>query len=226
MVSIAIDGPSGAGKSTLARMLAQHLEYLYVDTGALYRTVGIAALRQGVNPKNEAAVAALLPQLELSLVYKDGAQRMQLCGEDVTEQIRQERVGMAASDVSAHGAVREWLLSTQRSLAQHNNVVMDGRDIGTVVLPAAEIKIFLTADVEKRAARRWKELQDKGSNASYETVLQDIKNRDHNDTNRPIAPLKQAEDAALADTTELDLQQSFELLLRIAEEKLQGGSEC
>lgn len=220
MISVAIDGPSGAGKSTLARRLAADLGYVYVDTGAMYRAIGLYASRQGADLHDEAAVAALLPQIRLDIRLVDGTQHVYLNGEDVSEAIRAEAIGMAASAVSAHGAVRAFLLETQRSLAAGQNVLMDGRDIGTVVLPHATVKIFLTASPEARARRRCLELRQKGKNADYETVLADIRRRDEQDTNRPIAPLRQAEDAIRIDTSEIDFDQSFELLKRTIREHL------
>ena len=220
MISVAIDGPSGAGKSTLARRLATDLGYVYVDTGAMYRAIGLYASRQGADLHDEAAVAALLPQIRLDIRLVDGTQHVYLNGEDVSEAIRAEAIGMAASAVSAHGAVRAFLLETQRSLAAGQNVLMDGRDIGTVVLPHATVKIFLTASPEARARRRCLELRQKGKDADYETVLADIRRRDEQDTNRPIAPLRQAEDAIRIDTSEIDFDQSFELLKRTIREHL------
>lgn len=220
MISVAIDGPSGAGKSTLARRLAADLGYVYVDTGAMYRAIGLYASRQGADLHDEAAVAALLPQIRLDIRLVDGTQHVYLNGEDVSEAIRAEAIGMAASAVSAHGAVRAFLLETQRSLAAGQNVLMDGRDIGTVVLPHATVKIFLTASPEARARRRCLELRQKGKDADYETVLADIRRRDEQDTNRPIAPLREAEDAIRIDTSEIDFDQSFELLKRTIREHL------
>ena len=220
MISVAIDGPSGAGKSTLARRLAADLGFVYVDTGAMYRAIGLYASRQGADLHDEAAVAALLPQIRLDIRLVDGTQHVYLNGEDVSEAIRAEAIGMAASAVSAHGAVRAFLLETQRSLAAGQNVLMDGRDIGTVVLPHATVKIFLTASPEARARRRCLELRQKGKDADYETVLADIRRRDEQDTNRPIAPLRQAEDAIRIDTSEIDFDQSFELLKRTIREHL------
>lgn len=220
MISVAIDGPSGAGKSTLARRLAADLGYVYVDTGAMYRAIGLYASRQGADLHDEAAVAALLPQIRLDIRLVDGTQHVYLNGEDVSEAIRAEAIGMAASAVSAHGAVRAFLLETQRSLAAGQNVLMDGRDIGTVVLPHATVKIFLTASPEARARRRCLELRQKGKDADYETVLADIRRRDEQDTNRPIAPLRQVEDAIRIDTSEIDFDQSFELLKRTIREHL------
>lgn len=212
MVSVAIDGPSGAGKSSMARRLAAELGYTYVDTGAMYRAVGLYALRAGKDPADNAAVEALLPQVHLDILLKDGTQHVLLNGEDVSAAIRAEEVGMAASAVGANPAVRAFLLDTQRSLAKSRDVLMDGRDIGTVVLPDATVKIFLTASPEARAQRRFAELQAKGEQADFETVLADIRRRDDQDTHRAAAPLRQAEDAVLVDTSELDIEQSFALL--------------
>lgn len=212
MISVAIDGPSGAGKSSLAKRLAKELGYLYVDTGAMYRSIGLYVKRAGADTKNAAAVEALLPSIRLELKYVDGAQRVLLCGEDVSEAIRAEEIGMAASDVSAHPAVRRFLLDTQRNMALTHDLLMDGRDIGTVILPNATVKIFLTASPEARAKRRMLELQQKGQPADYETVLEDIRQRDWQDTHRETAPLKQAEDAVLVDTSDLDFEESFAAL--------------
>lgn len=219
-VAIAIDGPSGAGKSTLAKGLAEELGYLYVDTGAIYRTVALAALKQGVSPEDPEAVLALLPALVITMGYaQDGLQHMYLQGEDVTDAIRQHAVSQAASQVSALAGVRDFLLEMQRKLAREQNVVMDGRDIGTVVLPQADVKIFLTAQPEARARRRYEELKQRGQEAEFEQILADVIARDTRDINRPTAPLKQAEDALLLDTTELDLAQSKEALLNLVKEK-------
>lgn len=212
MISIAIDGPSGAGKSSLAKRLAAELGYVYVDTGAMYRAIGLYTLRAGQNTKDAAAVAALLPDIHLDIRPGQGAQQILLNGEDVTETVRREQVGMAASDVSAHPAVRAFLLETQRALAARSNVLMDGRDIGTVVLPDATVKIFLTATPEARAQRRLAELQAKGQAADYATVLADIRLRDDQDTHRAVAPLRQAADAVLLDTSAIGLEESYALL--------------
>ena len=215
MISVAIDGPSGAGKSTLAKRLAKELGYLYVDTGAMYRSIGLFALRQGVDPRDEAAVTALLPRIQIELRYVNGAQRVLLCGEDVSEAIRAENVGMATSAVSAHPPVRAFLLELQRGMARTHDILMDGRDIGTVILPNATVKIFLTASAEARADRRFKELQEKGVDTDYQTVLEDIRRRDYQDSHRATAPLRQAEDAVLVDTSELDLEQSFQAMKKL-----------
>ena len=220
MISIAIDGPSGAGKSTIARMVAKDLGYLYVDTGALYRTIGLYAVRKGVDPEDENGVSALLPELDIRLTHENGVQQVYLLGENVSEEIRRPEMSKAASNVSRHPTVRAYLLETQRKLARENNVLMDGRDIGTVVLPDAQVKIFLTASAEKRAERRYKEQIAKGDHSqTYEQVLEAVIQRDYNDSHRAIAPLKQAEDAVLADTSELDLAQSVQLVKEIIRDK-------
>lgn len=219
--SIAVDGPSGAGKSTMARKIAQALGYLYVDTGAIYRALGLFALRQGVSPDDEQAVAGLLPGAGIRMSYgEDGIQRMYLNEEDVTGAIRAPEVSAAASLVSAHPQVRAFLLDMQRDLAKAGNVIMDGRDIGTVVLPDADVKIFLTASAEDRARRRLAELLERGEQTNLETVLSDIVERDRRDSTRSAAPLRRAEDALLADTTDKSLEESFEMLLRTIQEKL------
>ena len=214
MISIAIDGPSGAGKSSLAKTLAKDLGYVYVDTGAMYRSIGLYAVRAGVDPHDADAVAALLPKIRLDIRLLDGAQHIYLNGEDVSDAIRAENIGMAASAVAAHPAVRTFLLDTQRGLAASQNILMDGRDIGTVVLPNATVKIFLTASAEARAQRRAKELAEKGQPADFATVLADIQQRDYQDSHRAVAPLKQAADAILVDTSDIGLQESFDLLKR------------
>lgn len=219
-ISIAIDGPSGAGKSTLAKSVSQTLGYLYVDTGAIYRTIGYGVYRKGADPKDGAAVAALLPEFEIGLSYgDDGLQHMTLNGQDVTEQIRLPEISMYASGVSAHPAVRAHLLEMQRKLAREHNVVMDGRDIGTVVLPDATVKIFLTASVEERARRRCRELEQRGTPETYDRVLVEMRQRDYDDSHRAAAPLKQAADAVLLDTTHLDFAGSRQALLDIIRER-------
>ena len=221
--SVAIDGPSGAGKSTLAKRLAEALGYLYVDTGAIYRTVGLQAFRTGADPSDPAAVIPLLQDIQIRLAYgEDGLQHMYLNGEDVTAEIRRHEISAYASGVSAIPEVRAFLLEQQRGLAEEHDVVMDGRDIGTVVLPDADVKIFLTAAPEARARRRWLELKERGQETAFETVLRDVLERDERDTSRAAAPLRQAEDAVLADTTEKDLEQSLALLMHIVKEHLQA----
>ena len=219
--SIAVDGPSGAGKSTMARMVARALGFLYVDTGAIYRTLALFALREGAAPADAQAVAGLLPRAGIRMGYgEDGGQRMYLNGEDVTEAIRTPEVSAAASQVSAHPQVRAFLLDMQRDLAKTGNVIMDGRDIGTVVLPDADVKIFLTASAEDRARRRLAELLERGEQIRFDTVLSDITERDRRDSTRSAAPLCQAEDALLVDTTDKSLEESFALLLQTIQEKL------
>ncbi len=212
MISVAIDGPSGAGKSSMARRLAADLGYTYVDTGAMYRAIGLYVRRAGADTKDPAAVEALLPRIQLDIRLQDGAQHILLNGEDVTEAVRAEEIGMAASDVSAYPAVRSFLLDTQRNLAASRDVLMDGRDIGTVVLPNATVKIYLTASADARARRRLAELLEKGKQTDYATVLADIEQRDYQDTHRAVAPLRQAEDAILVDTSDIGIEESFALL--------------
>ena len=215
-IRVAIDGPSGAGKSTLARSAAARLGYLYVDTGAIYRTIGCAAARRGIDPGDQAAVVAMLPDLSIRLTYgEDGLQHMALNGEDVTGEIRLPEVSRYASLVSAYPEVRAYLLEMQRQLAREHSVIMDGRDIGTVVLPDAEVKVFLTASAAERARRRMLELEQRGTPEPYEDILRAIEERDWNDTHRAAAPLRRAEDAVVLDTTDLDFAQSEEALLDI-----------
>ena len=221
MMNIAIDGPSGAGKSTLSRMLAQKLGYLYIDTGAMYRAVGLYAVRRGVRGKDNVfarGVEALLPEIRLDLRHTPQGQRVLLNGEDVTEAVRQPEISRVASRVSAIPAVRAFLLERQRHLARRHDVVMDGRDICTVVLPRAQLKIFLTASAEDRARRRTEELRQKGTPADYSQVLADMVARDRQDTERAIAPLRAAADAVRLDTTGLEIAQSFEKLCAIVGE--------
>lgn len=221
-VSVAIDGPSGAGKSTIARVLAKELGFIYVDTGALYRTVGYAVLQKGIDSKDAAGVEALLPDITVSMGYVDGEQRVFLNGEDVSGKIRTPEVSMAASVTSAMPPVREFLFRLQQDTARTNNVIMDGRDIGTVVLPFADVKIFLTASAEDRAQRRFLELQEKGMDVVYEDVLKDMKERDYNDSHRAAAPLKPADDARLIDTSGNTLEQSIALLKQVIVDTLKG----
>ena len=220
MVSVAIDGPAGAGKSTLARRLAAELGYIYVDTGAMFRTIGLYALRAGKDPKDNEAVNALLPEISLKFAFIEGEQHIYLNGEDVSTAIRTEEVGMAASAVGANPEVRAFLLGMQRDMAKTQDVLMDGRDIGTVVLPDATVKIFLTASPEARATRRWKEYQQKGVEVSYEEVLADVRQRDYQDTHRAAAPLRQADDAQLLDTSEINFEQSLEAMKKMIVEKV------
>ena len=219
--SIAVDGPSGAGKSTLAKALARELNIIYVDTGAIYRTIGLEVFKRGLDPKNEAEVSAILPELSIRMEYEDdGLQHMFLNGEDVTADIRLPSISLYASDVSALPAVRAFLLEMQRELARRNCVIMDGRDIGTVVLPDAEVKIYLTASAEERAKRRFLELAARGAGKTYQEVLEEQRLRDDNDMHRAIAPLKPAEDSVIVDTTELDFEQSKQAVLSIIRERV------
>lgn len=218
--NIAIDGPSGAGKSTLARRLAAKLGFIYVDTGALYRAIALSMLCR--NAETEEQIIGSLPELDVTLQYIDGEQHVFANGEDVSGLIRTPEVTMKASSVSAIPEVRKYLFDLQQNLARENSVVMDGRDIGTVVLPNADVKIFLTASPEKRAMRRWLEMQEKNIvGQTYEEVLADVIRRDEQDMNREIAPLKQADDAILVDTSDLNLEESEKLLLKVCKENLE-----
>ncbi len=220
IINIAIDGPAGAGKSTIAKTASKELGFIYVDTGALYRTVGLNALRLGKDTKSAEDVVPTLDGLNVSLRFVDGEQRVFLGEEDVSTAIRQNEVSMAASNVSAIPAVRDFLFELQRDIARKNSCIMDGRDIGTVVLPDAQIKIYLTASAEARADRRFKELTEKGQVVEYDVILKEIKERDYQDMNREIAPLKQADDAVLVDTTELTLPQAIDAVLNTIKERL------
>ena len=219
--SIAIDGPSGAGKSSMAKAVAKKYNFIYVDTGAIYRTVGLAAHRRGISCSDEAKVAKILPELRIEMKYDDkGEQRMYLDSEDVSSDIRLPEISICASDVSALPAVRAFLLEMQRSMARTNSVIMDGRDIGTVVLPNADIKIFLTASSSERARRRLLQLKEKGINEDFDKVLKEIEYRDQQDSSRDIAPLKPADDAVIVDTSDIDFDGTVALLSSIIEEKL------
>jgi len=220
LISAAIDGPVGAGKSSIARTAAKRLGFIYVDTGALYRAVGLFCHRNGVDMSSAEDIAAQLPQIHPEIRLIDGVQHIYLNGGDVSEEIRLPEISMAASAVSAVPAVRAALLDMQRAIARENNVIMDGRDIGTVVLPDAQVKIFLTAAPEIRAKRRYDELCAKGVQTTFEEVLADLNKRDYDDSHRAVAPLKQAEDAVLADTSGLDFDQSCDLVCSIIREKL------
>ncbi len=219
-INIALDGPSGAGKSTIAKAVAAKLEYIYVDTGAMYRSVACYMVTKGISPEDKDAVIAALPEIDIRLEYKEGAQQVILNGENVSDRIRTPEISMAASTTSAYPEVRSFLFDLQQNMAKEHDIIMDGRDIGTVVLPNADVKIFLTAAAEERAKRRFKELQEKGDPSTYEEVLKDIQQRDYNDTHRETAPLKKAEDAVEVDTTSLDLQQSIDEICRVINEKL------
>lgn len=222
MVNVAIDGPAGAGKSTVARGAAKELGYIYVDTGALYRTVALAAQRHGALG-NEDAVQDLLGKITVELKFDENSeQKVYLNGEDVSSLIRTPEISMAASKVSQIPAVRAFLLELQRSIARSNNVIMDGRDIGTVVLPDADVKIFLFASPECRAQRRYKELIEKGENVAYEDVLKDVNDRDYQDSHREIAPLKPTEESVMADTTGKALPESIDMIVSVIKEKING----
>ncbi len=220
-VNIAIDGPAGAGKSSLSKAVSAALGYIYVDTGALYRAVGLFMLRSGIDPKDADAVCASLGGVRVTLRFVDGQQRVFLADEDVSDAIRTPEASMAASDVSAFPPVRDFLFSLQRDIAAANNCIMDGRDIGTVVLPDAQVKVFLTASAETRAERRCKELAEKGMPTPFEDVLADIVQRDYNDSHRAIAPLRQADDAVLLDTSDLDFDAALAALMDIIKERVQ-----
>lgn len=220
MFNIAIDGPAGAGKSSIARASAANLGFLYVDTGALYRTVALASLKHGLAPADKEAIIALLPQTDVSMGFVEGEQRVFLNGEDVSEDIRLPEVSAAASMVSAIPEVRKFLFDLQRNMAKTHDVLMDGRDIGTVVLPDAQLKIFLTASPEERARRRYEQIKDKNE-ITYEEVLKDLNKRDYQDTHREIAPLKQADDAVLLDTTNMSFDEVVAAIEKLAKEKQQ-----
>ena len=236
-ISVAIDGPSGAGKSTVARAAAAKLGYVYVDTGAMYRSIGLAVCRRGIAGEDTAGIIATLPEIAIQLTYQDGAQHVLLNGEDVSEAIRTPEISYYASKVSAVPEVRRFLLETQRNMAKNGNILMDGRDIGTVILPDAPVKIFLTASAQSRAERRYKELIEKtgssqsraerrykeliekGQQVTMDGILHDINERDRQDMTRAVAPLKQADDAVLLDTSSLTLEESIAAVLRIIREK-------
>ena len=219
-VSIAIDGPAGAGKSTMARACAKELGYLYVDTGAIYRTVGYYMRLMGVGPKDKDGIARLIDEVNIDIRYEDGVQHMILNGADVTGEIRTPEMSMYASGVSAQPCVRAFLLDMQRQLARTHNVVMDGRDIGTAVLPNAPLKVYLTASAHVRALRRWKELTEKGQTADLAKIEEDINERDYQDMHRENSPLVQAEDAVLVDSSEMTIDEVVEKILSLARERM------
>ena len=220
MYKIAIDGPGGAGKSTVAKAVARNLGITYVDTGALYRTIGLYVRRKEVNPKDAEAVSALLPEISIEMAHENGVQVIYLNGENVGDNIRTQEMSMYASAVSAHPAVRDFLLATQRNIAKTHSVIMDGRDIGTVIFPDAEVKIFLTASPEDRARRRYEEQLSRGIAVEYEKVLAEIIERDHNDSTRAVAPLKPADDAIMLDNSGLSAEESAQAVADIIREKL------
>lgn len=220
MVSVAIDGPAGAGKSTLARRLAAEMGYIYVDTGAMYRAIGLYALRAGKDPKDNAAVNALLPQIELRLASIEGEQHIYLKEEDVSTAIRTEAAGMAASAVGANPAVRAFLLELQRDMAKKQDVLMDGRDIGTVVFPDAELKIFMTADPAVRARRRYDELRAKGDDVSLEEIERNVRERDRADMSRAVSPLRQAPDAVVLDNSRMSVEEQMAWFMELFERRI------
>ena len=219
MINVAIDGPAGAGKSTIAKAAAKQLNYIYVDTGALYRTIAYNAVKKNVIDDTN-AVIALLNDTKVELKYIDGVQAVFLNGEDVSAYIRTPEISMGASKVSAIPEVRAFLLSLQQEIAKENDVIMDGRDIATVVLPNADVKIFLFASPECRAERRYKELVEKGENVTYDEVLEDVNKRDYQDSHREIAPLKPSEDSIMLDTSKLNLDESIELVIKTIKENI------
>lgn len=220
MISVAIDGPAGAGKSTISRKVSEMLGFIYIDTGALYRAIAYSLNAVDVTPDDVDKVKEHLPNTEINIVFIDGEQHVTVNGEDVSGLIRTPEISMLTSAFSAIPVVREFLLGLQRKMAEENNVIMDGRDIGTVVLPNATVKIFLTADPEDRARRRYDELLEKGQKVDYNEVLEDIKKRDYNDSHRPVAPLKPAENSIVVNTTGNTLEQSVELLSNIIKENI------
>lgn len=218
-LNVAMDGPVGAGKSTIADEVARRLGILHLDTGAMYRALGLAAIRQGVDMQDEDAVTALCRQADITVRYEDGGQRTLVDGEDVTAHLRTQEVSMAASAVSRYRGVRQAMVALQQKLAATTDMLVDGRDIGTVVLPQATIKIYLTASAEERAHRRWVQLQEKGAADTFEQVLEELKQRDWQDMHREVDPLRQAEDAVLVDSTGLQFEQTVEKILALVEEK-------
>ena len=220
MINVAIDGPAGAGKSTIARAASKELGFIYVDTGALYRAVGVYCLRKNITTTDAEGVGSVLGDINVELKFIDGVQHVYLNGDDVSTEIRLPEASMAASNVSAIPSVRAFLFDLQRDIAAKNNCIMDGRDIGTVVLPNAKVKIFLTADPEERAMRRFKELQEKGSTVTYQEVLDDLKVRDYNDSHREIAPLKPADDSVIVNTTGNTLEESINIIVETIKEKM------
>ncbi|MBQ1412212.1 MAG: (d)CMP kinase [Clostridia bacterium] len=213
MIQVAIDGPSGAGKSSISREAARRLGFIYVDTGAMYRAAAVFIMQRRIDPDDAEKIGAVLPMMDIELRYEDGEQKVYLCGENVSRVIRTREVTRCAPIVSAQPKLRQCLSQMQQEMAQHHNIIMDGRDIGTVVLPNADVKIFLTASPEVRAQRRYKELLEKGMEADYDSVLADIRERDYYDENKPISPLRPAADSVLIDTSELDFEHSVQLVV-------------
>lgn len=219
-INVAIDGPSGAGKSTISKIIASRLGYVYIDTGALYRMIGLYAFRHGIVLEECEKIVPLLKDIKLDIKFEEEGQKFYLNDKDVTKEIRKNEISMYASKVSAIKEVRDFLFETQRKFAKENNCIMDGRDIGTVILPWADIKVFLTASVEARAKRRFDELISKGDDVTYEQIFEDVEKRDYNDTHRDIAPLRPAEDSILLDTTEMTFEESVDSLESIIRENI------
>ncbi|MBQ6998434.1 MAG: (d)CMP kinase [Clostridia bacterium] len=222
MINIAIDGPAGAGKSSVAKAVAAKYGYIYVDTGAMYRALAYKALENSIDIADAAMVSDMLSSTKLDIAYNELGQRIILDGADVSDYIRTAAVSMGASDISAIGYVREWLLDMQKDIAKNNNCIMDGRDIGTTILPNADVKIFLTASVEERAQRRYKELIAKGEDVTFEAVIEDVKTRDYNDSHRAVSPLKKADDAIEVDTTGMNIEQSVDAIVKIIDRSTKG----
>ena len=220
--AIAIDGPSGAGKSTIAKRVAKELSFIYVDTGAMYRAMALYVLEQNIDPQDQAKVAAVCPDIDVTILYEDGVQQVLLNGKNVSAEIRQEIVGNTASKISVIKEVREKLVALQRQLAAKENVVMDGRDIGTTILPNAEVKIFLTASAKTRASRRYLELTEKGEACDMDEIMKDIVDRDERDMNRAVSPLKKAEDAVLVDSSEMGIDEVVESILSVYRKRVNG----
>ncbi len=219
-MNIAIDGPAGAGKSTIAKKVAKEMGFIYVDTGAMYRAMALYILQHGIDEKNEQAIAAVCDDIDVALRYEAGEQRVLLCGEDVSKEIRREEVGNMASVTSVYGCVRKKLVSLQQQLAAKEDVIMDGRDIGTCVLPQAPLKIYLTASVETRAKRRYKELCEKNVTCDLAEIMKDIEERDYRDMHREISPLKQAEDAVLVDSSDMTIDEVVTTIITLAKERM------
>ena len=219
-MNIAIDGPAGAGKSTIAKKVAKEMGFIYVDTGEMYRAMALYILQHGIDEKNEQAIAAVCDDIDVALRYEGGEQRVLLCGEDVSKEIRREEVGNMASVTSVYGCVRKKLVSLQQQLAAKEDVIMDGRDIGTCVLPQAPLKIYLTASVKTRASRRYKELCEKNVACDLEEIMKDIEDRDYRDMHRKISPLKQAEDAVLVDSSDMSIDEVVNTIITLAKERM------
>ena len=222
MINIAVDGPAGAGKSSVAKAVAAKYGYIYVDTGAMYRALAYKAIENGISIKDILSIEKMLSDTELNISYNELGQRIILDGEDVSDYIRTAAISMGASDISAIASVREWLLDMQKNIARKNNCIMDGRDIGTTILPDADVKIFLTASVEERATRRYKELIAKGEDVTFEAVIEDVKVRDYNDSHRAVSPLKKADDAVEVDTTGMNIEETVNYISDIIDKCVKG----